>query len=108
MSQQKFASNDVEKCLTFGGPIERQVLVNEILGTTNSYKRLVRQDSKTKPAETKPRFLLITRSSSKPCENPVGDEYLLKSIKNKIENCLLHSIEVFYNLALLDAEMAGF
>jgi pumilio RNA-binding family len=34
MSQQKFASNVVEKCLTFGGPEERQLLVNEILGST--------------------------------------------------------------------------
>jgi pumilio RNA-binding family len=34
MSQQKFASNVVEKCLTFGGPEERRLLVNEILGST--------------------------------------------------------------------------
>ena len=35
MSQQKFASNVVEKCLTFGGPAERQLLVNEMLGSTD-------------------------------------------------------------------------
>jgi len=34
MSQQKFASNVIEKCLTFGTPTERQVLVNEMLGST--------------------------------------------------------------------------
>lgn len=34
MSQQKFASNVIEKCLTFGTPAERQVLVNEMLGST--------------------------------------------------------------------------
>ena len=34
----------------------------------------------------KPRVLLVTGSSPKPCENPVGDHYLLKSIKNKIED----------------------
>ncbi|XP_022635046.1 xyloglucan 6-xylosyltransferase 2 [Vigna radiata var. radiata] len=56
----------------------------------------------------KPRVLLVTGSSPKPCENPVGDHYLLKSIKNKIDYCRLHGIEVFYNMALLDAEMAGF
>jgi len=27
MSQQKFASNVVDECLTFGGPSERQLLV---------------------------------------------------------------------------------
>ncbi|PRQ39185.1 putative xyloglucan 6-xylosyltransferase [Rosa chinensis] len=57
---------------------------------------------------TKPRVLLVTGSSPKPCENPVGDHYLLKSIKNKIDYCRIHGIEIFYNFALLDAEMAGF
>ncbi|PWZ05755.1 putative xyloglucan 6-xylosyltransferase 1 [Zea mays] len=56
----------------------------------------------------KPRVLLVTGSSPKPCENPVGDHYLLKSIKNKMDYCRVHGIEVFYNMALLDAEMAGF
>ncbi|KAL0414728.1 UNVERIFIED_CONTAM: Xyloglucan 6-xylosyltransferase 2 [Sesamum radiatum] len=59
-------------------------------------------------AENKPRVLLVTGSSPKPCENPVGDHYLLKSIKNKIDYCRVHGIEIFYNMALLDAEMAGF
>ncbi|KAL5991828.1 hypothetical protein ACLOJK_012739 [Asimina triloba] len=40
MSQQKFASNVVEKCLTFGGPIERQLMVNEMLGTTDENEPL--------------------------------------------------------------------
>ncbi|CAA2966459.1 xyloglucan 6-xylosyltransferase 2-like [Olea europaea subsp. europaea] len=59
-------------------------------------------------APNKPRVLLVTGSSPKPCENPVGDHYLLKSIKNKIDYCRLHGLEIFYNMALLDAEMAGF
>ncbi|KAI3804609.1 hypothetical protein L1987_26289 [Smallanthus sonchifolius] len=58
--------------------------------------------------DNKPRVLLVTGSSPKPCENPVGDHYLLKSIKNKIDYCRIHGIEIFYNMALLDAEMAGF
>lgn len=40
MSQQKFASNVVEKCLTFGGTEERQLLVNEMLGTTEENEPL--------------------------------------------------------------------
>lgn len=40
MSQQKFASNVVEKCLTFGGPAERQLLVVEMLGTTDENEPL--------------------------------------------------------------------
>ena len=40
MSQQKFASNVVEKCLTFSNPSERQLLVNEMLGTTDENEPL--------------------------------------------------------------------
>lgn len=40
MSQQKFASNVVEKCLTFGGPSERELLVNEMLGSTDENEPL--------------------------------------------------------------------
>lgn len=40
MSQQKFASNVVEKCLTFGSPSERQILVNEMLGSTDENEPL--------------------------------------------------------------------
>lgn len=40
MSQQKFASNVIEKCLTFGTPVERQILVNEMLGSTDENEPL--------------------------------------------------------------------
>ena len=40
MSQQKFASNVIEKCLTFGTPAERQALVDEMLGTTDENEPL--------------------------------------------------------------------
>lgn len=35
MSQQKFASNVIEKCLAFGTPTERQIMVNEMLGSSD-------------------------------------------------------------------------
>lgn len=40
MSQQKFASNVVEKCLIFSDASERQLLVNEMLGTTDENEPL--------------------------------------------------------------------
>jgi pumilio RNA-binding family len=40
MSQQKFASNVVEKCLTFGCPEERKILVDEMLGSTDENEAL--------------------------------------------------------------------
>ncbi|CAM6119298.1 unnamed protein product [Calypogeia fissa] len=60
------------------------------------------------PPGGQPKILLVTGSQPKPCDNPVGDHYLLKSIKNKIDYCRLHNIEIFYNMAHLDQEMAGF
>ncbi|XP_057416004.1 probable xyloglucan 6-xylosyltransferase 5 [Lotus japonicus] len=56
----------------------------------------------------KARILLLTGSPPKPCDNPIGDHYLLKSIKNKIDYCRLHGIEIVYNLAHLDVELAGY
>lgn len=56
----------------------------------------------------KPKIMLITGSQPSACDNPVGDHFLLKSIKNKIDYCRLHGIEIFYNMAHLDAEMSGF
>ncbi|KAJ3683054.1 hypothetical protein LUZ60_013281 [Juncus effusus] len=57
---------------------------------------------------SKPRVLLVTGSSPKPCAKPAGDFYQVKAIKNKIDYCRIHGIDIFYNTALLDAELAGF
>lgn len=56
----------------------------------------------------KPRMLLVTGSQPSSCENSEGDHFLLKSIKNKLDYARLHGIEIFYNMAHLDQEMAGF
>lgn len=56
----------------------------------------------------RPRVLLVTGSPPNPCDNAIGDHYLLKSIKNKIDYCRLHGIEIFYNMAHLDKELAGY
>ncbi|XP_073099203.1 probable glycosyltransferase 2 [Elaeis guineensis] len=55
-----------------------------------------------------PRILLVTGSPPNPCDNPIGDHYLLKSTKNKIDYCRLHGIEIVYNMAHLDRELAGY
>ncbi|KAK4403055.1 putative xyloglucan 6-xylosyltransferase 5 [Sesamum angolense] len=56
----------------------------------------------------RPRILLVTGSQPSPCNNPIGDHYLLKSIKNKIDYCRVHNIEIVYNMAHLDKELAGY
>lgn len=40
MSQQKFASNVVEKCLAFGSAAQRQLMVDEMLGLTDENEPL--------------------------------------------------------------------
>lgn len=40
MSQQKFASNVIEKCLAFGDTTERRNMVNEMLGSTDDNEPL--------------------------------------------------------------------
>ncbi|KAL3617955.1 putative xyloglucan 6-xylosyltransferase 5 [Castilleja foliolosa] len=56
----------------------------------------------------RPRTLLVTGSPPSPCDNAVGDHYLLKALKNKIDYCRIHGIEIVYNMAHLDKEMAGY
>ncbi|KAL7098862.1 hypothetical protein ACP275_09G045300 [Erythranthe tilingii] len=56
----------------------------------------------------KPRIMLVTGSPPNPCDNAIGDHYLLKGIKNKIDYCRIHGIEIVYNMAHLDKEMAGY
>ncbi|KAI3467300.1 hypothetical protein Pfo_023963 [Paulownia fortunei] len=56
----------------------------------------------------RPRILLVTGSQPSPCNNPIGDHYLLKSIKNKIDYCRMHNIEIVYNMAHLDKELSGY
>ncbi|KAG0497288.1 hypothetical protein HPP92_001757 [Vanilla planifolia] len=56
----------------------------------------------------KPKILLVTGSQPNPCDNPIGDHYLLKTTKNKIDYCRLHGIDIVHNMAHLDRELAGY
>ncbi|KAG9440554.1 hypothetical protein H6P81_020719 [Aristolochia fimbriata] len=54
------------------------------------------------------RVLLVTGSQPRPCRNPIGDHFLLRFFKNKVDYCRLQGCEVFYNNALLHREMFTF
>jgi hypothetical protein len=54
------------------------------------------------------RILLVTGSLLGPCDNLLGDHYLLKTTNNKIDYCRLHGIEIVHNLVHLDTELAGY
>jgi xyloglucan 6-xylosyltransferase len=55
----------------------------------------------------KPRIMLITSSHPRKCVNKQGDQMLLKSIKNKMDYCRIHGIEIYYNMDKIDDEMLG-
>lgn len=55
----------------------------------------------------KPRIMLITSSHPRKCDNKQGDQMLLKSIKNKMDYCRIHGIELYYNMDKIDDEMLG-
>ncbi|CAM6128469.1 unnamed protein product [Calypogeia fissa] len=56
----------------------------------------------------KPKVLLLTGSQPWPCQSSVGDHYLLKMIKNKVDYARIHKIEIFYSFAHLDKQMSHF
>ncbi|XP_078149513.1 putative glycosyltransferase 2 [Carex rostrata] len=56
----------------------------------------------------KPRVLLLTGSPPNLCENPLGDHYLLKYMKNKIDYCRLHGVEIIHNMAHVDKDLSGY
>jgi xyloglucan 6-xylosyltransferase len=59
-------------------------------------------------ATGKPKVLLVTGSQPQRCQNPMGNFQLLKALKNKLDYCRLHDIQVYYNLAHLDLAMNSF
>lgn len=72
-------------------------------------KQWLSENSQTLPKlKRKPRILLVTGSQPSSCESAEGDNFLLKSIKNKVDYARLHNIDFFYNMAHLDQEMTGF
>ncbi|CAL0311594.1 unnamed protein product [Lupinus luteus] len=54
------------------------------------------------------RIVMVTGSQPTPCRNPIGDHFLLRFFKNKVDYCRLHGYDIFYNDALLDPRMFGY
>uniref|UniRef100_A0A7N0T524 Uncharacterized protein n=1 Tax=Kalanchoe fedtschenkoi TaxID=63787 RepID=A0A7N0T524_KALFE len=51
-------------------------------------------------------MVVVTGSQPQPCENPIGDHLLLRSLKNKVDYCRIHGYDVFYNNVLLQPKMS--
>jgi len=98
-------ADDTEE--TKSGPEKPYSLGPKISDWDSQREQWLSENSQTRP-NGKPRTLLVTGSQPTSCENPEGDHFLLKSIKNKLDYARLHNMEIFYNMAHLDQEMAGF
>lgn len=53
-------------------------------------------------------LMVVTGSQPSPCKNPLGDHFLLRFFKNKVDYCRIHGYDIFYNNALLDPEMRSY
>lgn len=54
------------------------------------------------------RVVMLSGSQSPPCAGTGGDHLLLRFLKNKLDYCRLHGIELFYNNALLQPAMLAY
>ncbi|KAG0592456.1 hypothetical protein KC19_1G253100 [Ceratodon purpureus] len=83
----------------------QRVLENASAELTN-FGRHVTDWDKRKPSKQNS-VLLVSSSHPRECENAHGDHVLLKSLKNKVDYCRLHGMELYYNMDMLDDKMAG-
>ncbi|KAF5181404.1 galactomannan galactosyltransferase 1-like [Thalictrum thalictroides] len=54
------------------------------------------------------RIFLVTGSQPNACRNPIGDNFLLRFFKNKVDYCRIHGYDIFYNNALFHPKMSTF
>lgn len=82
------------------------VLQNASAELTNFGRRVTDWD-KRKPGPKQNKVLLVSSSHPRECLNAHGDHVLLKSLKNKVDYCRLHGMELYHNMDMLDDKMAG-
>ncbi|KAL5213425.1 hypothetical protein ABZP36_024272 [Zizania latifolia] len=51
------------------------------------------------------RVLMVSGSQPEPCGSPVGDNLLMRLLKNKVDYCRLNGVQLLYNTALLRPSM---
>ncbi|XP_066338202.1 probable glycosyltransferase 6 [Miscanthus floridulus] len=54
------------------------------------------------------RVVMVSGSQPEPCKGAGGDHALLRFLKNKLDYCRLHGIELLYNTALLEPSMVAY
>uniref|UniRef100_A0A0E0BK28 Glycosyltransferase 6 n=1 Tax=Oryza glumipatula TaxID=40148 RepID=A0A0E0BK28_9ORYZ len=54
------------------------------------------------------RVVMVSGSQAPPCRGEGGDHLLLRFLKNKVDYCRLHGVELLYNNALLQPRMLAY
>ncbi|KAL6842909.1 hypothetical protein ACP4OV_027222 [Aristida adscensionis] len=54
------------------------------------------------------RVVMVSGSQPEPCRGAGGDHLLLRFLKNKLDYCRLHGIQLLYNTALLEPSMVAY
>ncbi|XP_062197269.1 probable glycosyltransferase 6 [Phragmites australis] len=57
---------------------------------------------------TAKRVVMVSGSQPEPCPGAAGDHLLLRSLKNKLDYCRLHGIQLLYNRAFLQPAMTSY
>jgi xyloglucan 6-xylosyltransferase len=56
----------------------------------------------------KERVMLVTGSQAQACKSDMGDHFLLKALKNKIDYARIHDMDIYYSMAILNEEMDNY
>ncbi|GJN25418.1 hypothetical protein PR202_gb13242 [Eleusine coracana subsp. coracana] len=62
----------------------------------------------SRPAAVSSRVVMVSGSQPEPCAGKDGDHLLVRFLKNKLDYCRLHGIQLLYNRALLHPAMASY
>nr|XP_004239475.1 probable xyloglucan 6-xylosyltransferase 3 [Solanum lycopersicum] len=110
IAQIRYDDNDNDDDDNFEYPQNSSYSLGPKINNWNSTRKTWLHENPRFPSyiNGKPRVLLVTGSPPSPCDNSIGDYYLLKSIKNKIDYCRIHNIEIVYNMAHFDKKLSGY
>ena len=81
------------------------VLQNASVELTNFGRRVTDWDKKRAPKQNT--VLVVSSSHARECANAHGDHVLLKSLKNKMDYCRLHGMDLYHNMDMLDDKMTS-
>ncbi|MCO5595133.1 hypothetical protein L7F22_049171 [Adiantum nelumboides] len=109
ISQADRGDEEVEVVLPEEEEVDEVLIPEYNLGTPIlHWDRKRRKWAAEHPEVKQERLFILTGTQPWPCANAQGDHMLLRCFKNKVDYSRIHGVGLFYNSALLDAEMPTF